>query len=87
MANIEDIHQESDIFGILASNRFGGTLVALKDLRLFNKKTILKSYKEEGLELILDNPPSAEIKKLLEAGYRVLHCTEVGAHYYSADGK
>jgi len=87
MVDIEDMHLQSDIFGVLISNRYGGTLIAFKDSRLFNKKTHLKNYKENGFKLILDNPPSAKIKKLLEAGYHVLHCNETGAYYYSADGK
>lgn len=87
MANIEDIHEESDIFGVLVSNRYSGTLVAFKDSKRFNIKNLLKCYKKDSAQLILVKSPSAKIKKLLESGYRVLHCTEVGAHYYSADGK
>lgn len=80
-----DYHAEID--GLLLSSRYGGTLFASKNLKHLNKNDVVSSFNEDELKVILDDRLPAEINKLLKAGYRVLHCTEVGAHYYSADGK
>jgi hypothetical protein len=84
-----DIEEEYhfELGGLLLSNRYGGTLVASKNLKHLSKKIAMSSFNNDELELVIGNSPPAKFNKLLKVGYRVLYTDKSISYYYSLDGK